>query len=85
MNIVTFTGNRAEYYLLRPLLRRLLSEKKFNLKFIISGDIVKENDSQTLKDIQKDQIKIDKLIKIPNKYESHSEKIGYLCIEIPNW
>ena len=63
MNILGFTGSRAEYYLQRPLFLRLLSEPDVNLRVIVSGSILDESSSQTLIDIQNDSIPI--LAKIP--------------------
>ena len=82
MNILCFTGSRAEYYILRPLLKKLNNFKNINLELIVSGGITKEIEKRTISDIKSDQIKIAKIINIPNLYKSHSEIIGFLCIEL---
>ena len=82
MNILCFTGSRAEYYILRPLLKKLNNTKNINLELIVSGGITKELNNRTISDIKKDQIKVAQIIEIPSLYKSHSEIIGFLCINL---
>ena len=82
MKILCFTGSRAEYYILRPLFIKLSNLRNVSLELIISGGITKETDHKTLKDIQKDEIKILEIIKIPEEYSNHSQIIGFLCLEL---
>ncbi len=82
MNILCFTGSRAEYYILRPLLRKLNNIKNINLELVVSGGITKELNKRTISDIKKDQIQIAKVIDIPKIYNNHSEIIGFLCLEL---
>ncbi len=82
MNILCFTGSRAEYYLLRPLLKKLNSFQKINLELIVSGGITKELNKKTISDIKEDKIKILRVIDIPIHYKNHSEIIGFLCLEL---
>ena len=82
MKILCFTGSRAEYYILRPLLRKLSSKESVDLKLIVTGGITKEVNKTTLSDIEKDKIKILKIINIPKNYITHGQIIGYLCIKL---
>ena len=82
MNILCFTGSRAEYYILRPLLKKLSSYKGIDLELIVSGGITKEGDGKTLNDIENDGIKILDVIDIPNVFDNHTKVIGFLCIEL---
>ena len=82
MKIVSFTGSRAEYYLLRPLFIEINKNNNFDLFLIISGGILKEKNNQTLNDIKRDNIKIFARIELETINTNHSTSIGKLCIEI---
>lgn len=77
--IAIFTGNRAEYGLLYPILREIKKSKKFIIKLLVSGAHLDKNFGTTLKEIKKDGFKIDSVIKIKmdagNQY-STSKAIG---------
>ena len=62
MKILAFTGNRADYYLQRPLLRRINKDPKFILKLIVSGAILGDTDSTVSRDMD-DNLEIGKKIK----------------------
>ena len=81
MKIICFTGSRAEYYLLKPLFLELQNTKKFEIFLIVSGGILTESNSQTLRDIEKDGIKIFGRINLERK-SNHAIAIGKLCIEV---
>ncbi len=86
MRILAFTGSRAEYYILRPLFKLITSQNHLDIEVIVTGGITSESNKKTINDIKKDKIKIKKLLKIPNQFStsfSHSEIIGFLCIELP--
>ena len=86
MRILAFTGSRAEYYILRPLFKLISLNDDFDLELIVTGGIISESNHKTINDIKKDNIKI-KLLEIPTKFSkssSHSEIIGFLCLELPN-
>ena len=53
--IAIFTGNRAEFGLLSPIIRSLIDVKKFDVKIIASGSHLEKNYGSTIKEI-KDQI-----------------------------
>ena len=82
MKILSFTGSRAEYYILRPLFRKLSVLKDVEFRLIVSGGIIKEQENKTLNDIKADNINILRTINIPAKYSNHSESIGYLCLKL---
>lgn len=81
MKIICFTGSRAEYYLLRPLLLALKKIKKYELFLIISGGILTEENKKTIEDIKKDKINICGEIRLGNLNSNHSISIGVISIE----
>ena len=81
MKIICFTGSRAEYYLLRPLLMALKKVEKYELFLIISGGILIEENKKTIEDIKKDKIRICGNIRIKNSKSNHSISIGEISIE----
>ena len=83
MKILFFTGSRAEYYIIRPLLIKLMGIPKINVALIVSGGILKEDNLNTIKDIHKDGIYILEEIKLPYELQNHSEIIGYLSLRLP--
>ncbi|MDC3170843.1 UDP-N-acetylglucosamine 2-epimerase, partial [Prochlorococcus sp. AH-716-E13] len=82
MRILSFTGSRAEYYILRPLFIKLSIQKNIDFKLIVSGGITNEANNKTLNDIKKDKIDVVEIIDIPADYINHSQIIGYLCIQL---
>ncbi|MBL4889043.1 MAG: UDP-N-acetylglucosamine 2-epimerase (hydrolyzing) [Candidatus Lindowbacteria bacterium] len=66
--ITVFTGTRAEYGLIRPLLCKIESSKKFELDLVVTGTHLEKEFGNTIKEIQKDGFK--KLYKIPLKLKS---------------
>ncbi len=84
MKIICFTGSRAEYYLLRPLLLAINKIKRYQLFLIISGGLLLEENKKTILDIKKDEIHICGEIKISNLNSNHSLSIGKICIETVN-
>ena len=81
MKIICFTGSRAEYYLLRPLLKALKKVDKYEVFLIISGGILIEENKKTIEDIKKDKINICGEIRIKNLNSNHSISIGEISIE----
>ena len=84
LRIICFTGSRAEYYLLRPLLIAINKIAKYQLFLIISGGILFEENQKTILDIKKDGINICGKIKISNLNSNHSLSIGEICIDTVN-
>ena len=65
--IAIFTGNRAEYGLLYPVIKEIKNHQALNYKLIVSGAHLDENFGNTLNEIKKDGLKITKEIKINMK------------------
>lgn len=84
MNILGFTGSRAEYYLQRPLFLKLLDHPSVNLKIIVSGSILEESNFQTLNDIRSDNIPI--LAELPleqdSEHSGHNIQLSYLLSKL---
>jgi len=55
--ICIFTGNRAEYGLLKPLIVKINKQKNFLTHLIISGAHLQSDYGKTIKEIKKDKIK----------------------------
>lgn len=62
--ICVFTGTRAEYGLLKPLLNRIKNEKEFILQILVSGMHLSSEFGLTYKEIEKDGFKISEKVEI---------------------
>ncbi len=76
MKILAFTGNRADYYLQLPLLRRINSEDIFNLKILVSGGILSESDNTVLEDMKRDNLEVGRKLQIEDFPKNHSYAIS---------
>ncbi len=61
------TGSRAEYDLLKPIIKKINNEKRFNLTVIVTGSHLLKKFGFTYKKIIEDQIKIKKKVNILGK------------------
>lgn len=68
--ICVFTGTRAEYGLLRPLLINLSSDPRIKLQLVVSGMHLSEKFGLTYKEIESDGFFIDKKIEILDDQDS---------------
>lgn len=57
--IATVTGTRAEYGILRPVLRAIKADPKLNLALIVTGMHLSEEFGGTVKEIERDGFKIE--------------------------
>jgi len=62
--IAAFTGNRAEYGLLQPILASLRAHPKIDFRLIVSGAHLDANFGRTLAEIEQDGYSIDAEVKI---------------------
>lgn len=62
--IAIFTGNRAEYGLLYPVIKAVHTNEGLNYKLLVSGAHLDNNFGNTLKEIKDDGFKICKQVKI---------------------
>ncbi|MCX7870446.1 MAG: UDP-N-acetylglucosamine 2-epimerase [bacterium] len=62
--ICFFTSTRADYGILRPLIKKIKNDKNFSLQIIASGMHLSPEFGLTYKEIEKDNFKIDKKIEI---------------------
>lgn len=65
MKVCIATGSRSEYYLLKNLIIELYKDSFFEIKLLVTGAHISKNFGNTIKDIKKDNIKINKIIKLP--------------------
>ena len=62
--IVILTATRAEYGLLRPIIRTLSACTKFNVRVVVTGAHLSAEFGLTYKEIENDGIRIDRKIEI---------------------
>ena len=62
--ILVTTGTRAEYGILRPLLRKILDSKKLELFLVVTGTHLSKKYGLTINEIRKDGFKIHATIKM---------------------
>ncbi len=65
MKICVFTGTRAEYGLLKPLMERIQIDASLQLSIIVSGAHLSERHGHTIDEIIEDGFTPDKLIPLP--------------------
>ncbi|MDC1060356.1 UDP-N-acetylglucosamine 2-epimerase [Alphaproteobacteria bacterium] len=68
--IIFFTGNRAEYGLLSPIIRELSSSTKYKVSILVAGSHLEADYGSTIKEIKSDNFKYSKLGKIERKKNS---------------
>ena len=84
-----FTGTRAEYGLMKNLIRNLQKDNFFNLNVIVAGTHLEEEYGNTINELKKDGININSTASIPLKtnlkqdmaYQT-SEIIKYVALEL---
>ena len=65
--ITITTGTRAEYGILRPILKKIVSSKKLQLFLIVTGTHLSKKHGMTINEIKKDKFKIYQTFKfLPN-------------------
>ena len=76
IRLCIFSGNRAEYGLLSPIIKNLNKSKKIKVFFIVSGSHLEKKFGETINEIKKDKIKIYQIIKLFNSNRS-KDQIDY--------
>ncbi len=64
------TGSRAEYGLLRPLIEKIKNERSFKLEIIATGQHLSNRFGFTVKEIERDGLKISKKVKMLHQGDS---------------
>ena len=65
--IIVTTGTRAEYSILRPILREIIKRKKLELILVVTGTHLSKKYGMTINEIKKDKFKIYETFKfLPN-------------------
>lgn len=86
--ICIFTGNRAEYGLLRPLIVKINTQKNFITNLLISGAHLQNEFGKTIKEIKKDKIKNYTLVNIDGNFKKNTSYnsliIGNAVMKISN-
>ncbi len=73
MKICTVTGSRAEFYILKNLIKKFEKNKYFNQHLIVTGSHNLKTFGNTIKEIRKEKIKIGSKINIQLKNDSEIE------------
>lgn len=66
-NILTITGTRAEYGLLKPVMEAFLKSRKFSPKFLVTGMHTLRKFGYTLNEIKKDRMPIAAVVSVNEK------------------
>lgn len=82
MKVIGFTGSRADYYLQRPLFKRLNVDSDISFGLVVGGNIPSELSGQTLIDIANDNFYIIESIELPPNAitSTHSYQIALFCL-----
>ena len=64
MKICVFTGTRADYGLLKPLMRTILEDKDLKLQILVSGMHLSPEFGYTIKEIENDGFKVNEKVEI---------------------
>ena len=83
--ISIFTANRAEYGILKPLIKLLKNDKKIDFSIIVSGSHLSNSFGHTINEIKKDKVNVD--FEIENTIDndssiSVSKSYGLLLISL---
>ena len=70
IKITVTTSTRADYGILRPLLKKIKDSKKLELILIVTGSHLSKNHGNTIEEIIEDRFEINKKIKIIPKSDS---------------
>ena len=71
--ICVITSSRADYGLLKNLIKKLKNSNVFNLQLIVTGSHLSEKHGFSINEILNDRLRIDKKIKIIGKTDTHTE------------
>ncbi len=83
MNILAFTGSRADYYLQRPLFIAIQQNPSLNLSLIVSCGIIAEIDRSTLDSIHGEGFHICAELSLPSESIDHLSTISHLLNRLP--
>lgn len=84
INVLGFTGSRADFFLQRPFFKSLEQNPEINFALIISGGILDEDSANTLEAINLDGFNICAFIKIDlSSDDTHLRAIGNLINALP--
>lgn len=75
--IIVFSGSRADYGILKPLIKSLKKDKSFQTKLFLGSHHINKKFGFTKKEIIADKIKINKILKIKQKDSSLKSLINF--------
>ena len=76
--ILVFTGSRADYGLLKPLINQISAAKKLQLKLVVSGQHYSKAHGSTYKEIISDNFKISYLSKLLSQGKKENKILHYI-------
>lgn len=79
--IIVVTGSRADYGLLKEILKKLNHDDFFDLKIVVTGSHLLKNYGSTLEEIENDGFEINKKVKVSSKNDTPLDllkNIGHL-------
>ena len=79
LKVGVFTGNRAEYGLLKPLIRALDSDPDFELALFVGGALLNKRYGESLAQIAKDRFPVTADIQIPEPGENGVTTAGAIA------
>ena len=83
--ICVVTGSRAEYGLLKPVLKRIIKSKKLKLQLIVAGTHLSNKFGNTIKDIIFDGFNIDYKVKLSYQQDTSKEIVKSLSQGLKNF
>ncbi len=67
------TGSRAEYGILKYLIREIILDKSINFSLVVTGTHLEKKFGKTIQEIKKDKLKISKTIKLKYLNDSNAD------------
>ena len=83
--VLFFTGSRADYGLLKPLIKRFSNDKSLNTKIVAGGHHFSKLFGYTYKEIIRDKIKLNYKSKVKITNTKNSELIQFLGNSLKNY
>ena len=77
INIIFFSGNRAEYSLIYPFLKIFLRHSIFNVELVVAGSHFSKKFGSSIEEIKSDKIKYTKILyqfSLEQRFKLHQKK-----------
>ena len=77
LNIACVTSTRAEYGLIKLLIKEIISSKDLNLKLIVTGTHLSKRHGYTIEEIEQDKFKIDYVLDMEIDLDSIKKLVNH--------